>query len=940
MPQSEPAQSVTLVFTDIEGSTVLWEHLGEDFLTLLEVHNQVIRESIASHQGYEVKTDGDSFMIAFTEPRDAVLFCLEAQHRLHDADWPSSLLSPDVMALAGHTSDDAFHGLRVRMGVHTGRPLQRRDPTTGRSDFFGADVNRAARLSSAGHGGQLLVSDATWSALDPLDLVVVEDLGEHALRGLESRERVRQLLPPKLSSRRFPRLKTPELRKTNLPARVDSFIGREDALAELTERVEKRQRLITILGAGGLGKTRLSQRFGAEQLSRFPGGVWFCDLTEARNLDGFVHAVGHALRCPLKSEDPAKELGHTLAQRGHLLLILDNFEQVVDTATKTLGSWILDAPNAVFLVTSRIRLNLTGEHLFSLVPHCTQEAMKLFEERAQAVCPGFALTQDNRSAVKELVERLDGIALAIELAAARVQLIQPAQILARLGQRFQLLRGRRRDRNARQATLRSAIDWSWELLDPWEKQALAQCSVFRGGFSLEAAEAVLELGDCPELVMDVVESLVDHSLLRTHESAMGEMRLGMFESIQAYAAEKLAEAEPSGAEAPAIQFRHAQHYSALGSDTHLDSLFAHGGVNRQRALAIELENLLQAVTTAMEQEEPGLAAHCALAGAFIFQHIGPTRDSLSILNRVLEGASLPPELQARLDWRKSQVLRRLGQREEALALMERSHQEFRALDDRRSAWRVLGGIAILRLNMGDPDRAGICYQAALVGHREEGDRRYEGQVLANLANYYLRTDQVERAVQAFEAAITIHREVGNRVFEGSALGNLGCMQHGQGLVLAARESFEAALAIHREVGNRLFEGIELGNLGGLLHEQGERDAARDPLRDAIEILDELWPVRAAENRGRLAVLLAQEGRLDEAQTLIEQAEAHVRPSHPQNLGRLLCCKGLIAYESGNPEGAQAALKEASEIAAKLRLGQETELRQKIETLKQALGSAD
>jgi class 3 adenylate cyclase len=264
-----PTGTVTLVFTDIQGSTALWEHLGEGFKPLLDQHNALFRAAIAEFGGYEVKTEGDAFMVAFQEAGPAVAMCLTMQERLQAADWPDALNDDAVAEFAGTPEDGLFRGLRVRMGVHTGTPDCQPDPVTGRMDYFGRMVNRAARVGGVGHGGQLVVSQSTWEALGadgPRGSAAVENLGEHALKGLERREHLRQLLPASLAERTFPRLKTPNLKKTNLPTRLDSFFGREPEIAELGQRIADGQRLITVVGQPHL--TGLGAFFGANRAAR------------------------------------------------------------------------------------------------------------------------------------------------------------------------------------------------------------------------------------------------------------------------------------------------------------------------------------------------------------------------------------------------------------------------------------------------------------------------------------------------------------------------------------------------------------------------------------------------------------------------------------------------------------------------------------------------
>jgi predicted ATPase len=329
-------------------------------------------------------------------------------------------------------------------------------------------------------------------------------------------------------------------------------------------------RLLTVLGPGGTGKTRVVRRYGRTWLGDWPGGVYFCDLSEARSPDGIFFAVASSLDVALGKDDPAVQLGHAIAGRGRSLVILDNFEQVVQHAQGTLGHWLDRAPDASFVVTSRERLHLRGEEIFPIEPlHLERDAIELFVTRARAQRPDFVLSDANRAAVGEVVRLLDGLPLAIELAAARVQLFSPAQLVERMRDRFALLAGAR-GTAARQATMHAAIDWSWELLAPWEQAAFAQCSIFDGGFTLEAAEAVLDLASWPQAppAMDVVQALSDKSLLRIWVPAeqsryeIEETYFGMYMTIHEYAAEKL-EAAGQAAHRAAEQ-RHGRYFATFG----------------------------------------------------------------------------------------------------------------------------------------------------------------------------------------------------------------------------------------------------------------------------------------------------------------------------------------------------------------------------------------
>ncbi len=578
-----PTGTVVFVFTDVQSSTVLWEHCGEAMQKALDEHNRVLRARLATTSGYEVKTQGDSFMVAFPSVMEAVRWCLEAQEALLQAPWPSEVLAhPQAEEERGPQGRALHRGLRVRMGVHLGQAECRLDERTGRADYFGRTVNVAARVANAGHGGQVLLSGEAWSQvghqLEALGHLAVRALGEFRLKGIEEPVTLIEVLPAALADRRFGPQRAIEERHGNLPSVTGALVGREEELAALRQRFHEGARLVTILGPGGMGKTRLATHFGSTLLNSqqlWRGGVWLCVLTEATTAGDICHVVGQALGVDLthggNEGEPAEQIGRALAGRGQVLLILDNMEHLMRHASATLGRWMALAPDTRFLVTSREAMRLPGEWVLDLAPLglpaddersleaiSRSDAVRLFVQRAQAAQGHFALTAEEAPLVSEIVRRLDGIALAIELAAARTPVMGVAQIRERLSRRFELLRAGRRDASARQTTLRGAIDWSWNLLEPAERQALAQCSVFRGGFTLEAAEAVLALPpDSPD-VLDVIQSLRGKSLLRTAPTGdlAGERRLALYESVREYASERLAE---PGAVAPVVA-RHADFF--------------------------------------------------------------------------------------------------------------------------------------------------------------------------------------------------------------------------------------------------------------------------------------------------------------------------------------------------------------------------------------------
>ena len=929
-----PDGIVTLVFTDIEGSSALWDALGERMVSVLQAHDAVMRSVMQQHGGYEVNTAGDSFLVAFAKASSAIQYCVDVQESLSRQRWPAEL--PD--------------GLRVRMGVHTGRPWARPDPTTGRMDYGGPMCNRAARVSAAAHGGQVLVSETAWQAASAAigDGVVLTDLGHHALRGLDRSEHIRQVLPASLASRSFPPIRAVAQHRTNMRERDDSFVGRQEELELLAGKFAGGARLVTVQGPGGTGKTRLSQQFAHAQVAKWPGGAWFADLPEARSVEGVAIAVAQAFDVALTRADPIAEVGEQLARRGEMLLVLDNFEQVVQFAVETVGRWRASAPQARLLVTSRSLLELAGELVFPLGPLDPDAAIALFEARAAAARPGFVVTDSNRPVVAEIVQRLDRLSLAIELAAARVRMLAPPRLLARLHERFRVLASQRRDLSARQATMRGAIDWSWDLLQPWERLALAQCSVFRGGFRIESAEDIVDVSAWPDAPwpMDVIQSLVDQSLLQLREPRAGHERVTIYESIREYAAEKLedpgAVADPEGAaltgpeHRAAARARHARHYAGTGSDDFAESLCAHGGVELRWQQTHDLDNLAAAASNALESGDVEVAAGCALGAAPVFEVRGPFLVGVRLLSEVHAHPALSDASRRRLEYWLGLLNRFGGRPKEARAHLEAALAANRAAGDRRGEGILVAALGIAEREQGRPDEARAAFELALAIHREVGNRRGEGIVEGSIGLMHYDRGEVQQARENYNRSVAIHREVGDRRLEGRMLGNLGLLYRETGDLDAAREHYERALAISREVGDRLSEGITLGNLGDLAMEQGDWERAETLLQAAVPICDETLPIAAGAFRGSLATACARHGDLDKAWALFDHGAKQLRGVHRVELGKLLCKRGMAQASAGDAKSAADALTEAQAIAEESKVGADSALGRAIERLKATL----
>ena len=582
MHPEQASGTLTFLFTDLEGSTRLWEQFPHAMKPALERHDAILRAAVAGSNGQVVKTTGDGMMAVFASAVGGLSACLTAQRGLVDEPWGE------------------MGALRVRMGLHSGEAQTR----TG--DYFGPTVNRAARIMAVGHGGQVLLSAAAAAlVIDQLpDGATLLDLGEHRLKDLERPEHVFQLVHPGLA-RDFPPLATLDRRPNNLPTQASTFVGRDAELTEIRKRLEDETvRLLTLTGPGGTGKTRLALRVAADQIDRFDDGVFLVDLSAVRDIESMLAVTARAIGASETSgQSLLKELKRQLRHHRELL-VFDNFEQVM-AAAPTAVELLQDCPELELLVTSREALHVRGEHLFSVPPLSLPgaasvrrsaaelagcEAVQLFVERAQAVRADFRLTDENAAAVAEICLRLDGLPLAIELATARIRLFSPEALRDRLGSRLQLLRSGARDLPARQQTLRATIEWSYQLLEPGEQRLLKLLSVFAGA-GCEAVEVVAAgiewLTGTGVDTLDALASLLDKSLIRPADSDNGEPRVMMLETIREYAAERLDDLPEFSA---AARQAHAAYFADF-AQRQWEHLTGQGREPALAAMAADIDNL-------------------------------------------------------------------------------------------------------------------------------------------------------------------------------------------------------------------------------------------------------------------------------------------------------------------------------------------------------------
>jgi predicted ATPase/class 3 adenylate cyclase/Tfp pilus assembly protein PilF len=856
-----PSGTVTFLFTDIEGSTKRWEQHPSAMRAALARHDALLREAIEAHGGYVFKTVGDAFCAAFPTAVDALSATLDAHRALQAEEW-------------GETGP-----LRVRVGLHTGM-AQERD-----GDYFGPALNRVARLQAAGHGQQTLLSQPTYElARDHLPAgVALQDMGEHRLKDLIRSEHIYQVLVPGLPTQ-FPPLKTLDDRPNNLPLQPTALIGREKEVEEVTARLLRDDvRLLTLTGPGGTGKTRLALQAAAEVIEHFRDGVFFINLAPITDPDLVVSEIAQTLGV---QEAAGKPLVHSLKEHlhgKHLLLLLDNFEQIVPAAS-LVSQLTQSSPHLKVLVTSRIALRVRGEreyavpplglppdlkHLPSVERLSQYEAVRLFIERATDIKPAFEVTNENAPAVAEICYRLDGLPLSIELAAARIRILPPQAMLSRLQSRLKLLTGGGKDLPARQQTLRGAIEWSYELLDEGEKQLFRRLAVFVGGRTLEAIAAVCNAEDNAEGdtlagsvqalqidMLDGVESLVANSLLRQEEGVGGEPRFVMLETIHEYAREKLQE---SG-EGEELGRRHAQYFLDLAEEAepHLTGPHLREWLVRVEE---ELDNFRAALTWLLQRaKEP-----CAPRGAKGAR--GAETDSEEALRL---SAALFDFWYGR-NWDE-------GKRwlQEALA---NSSTQLTTPTSYRARTKVLRALRSVAWAQGDSERGRALSEELLRIAKEQGDKHEVAEALNTLGNAKSDIGDLEAALADWQESLALHRELGDKSGISRVLNNIGEAARQRGEYDQAIALYEESLSMAREIGDKRTTGICLNNLGLVLYKRGDYARAQTVLAEVLGVWRERSvPHGAAYPLMGLAGIAQVQGEPTRAARLLGAAQAMLEMS--------------------------------------------------------------
>jgi predicted ATPase/class 3 adenylate cyclase len=803
-----PTGTVTLLITDIEGSTKLWTERPRAMFQAVSRHHAIVGNTIERHGGAMPRDqgEGDSIFAAFPRASDAVTAALNIQLALHNEPWPEGV------------------SLRVRLGLHTG------EPKLAEGNYFGHTVSRCARLRGLANGGQTLLSSATMELVrDELPPGASgKDLGAHRLKDFARPETVFQLTHPDLPDN-FPPLHSDEARSDNLPLQLTTFVGREQEITEIKKLLAS-IRLVTLLGPGGCGKTRLAIEVGRQLLGEFEDGVHLVTLASLGDSSLVVSRIAQSVGLQESvSEEPFEGLANFLRDK-NMLLMLDNFEGVIGAAA-IVTDLLTECPDIKVLATTRASLRISSEHEFQVpslelpeldyLPDIEElsrhSAVKLFVERAQAVKADFALTNANARIISEICHRLDGLPLAIELAAVRVKLLPPAVLLDRLSSRLDLLTGGPRDLPARQQTLRNAIDWDYTLLEPEEQKLFRRLSVCRGGLSIDAATAIATAaGDIGMDLFDGLDSLVGKSLLRQMPSLENEPRFGMLQTIREYALEILDASD----ESEATHQAHANFYLAFVERASAE-LRGPDQVRWLEALEFDHDNLQDALEWAKRNDDWGVLLRLTAGMSYFWSIRGYVSEGRVWTKIALEQTEGIVSLhRARVLAGGAMLARARVDYAEARRLLEECIDAQRQLGDEAGVAFSIKDLGNLEVDQGNVEGAEKLYSESLAEWRRLGDKEGIAQTLNNLGFIaQIKGDQNE-AMKLLDESLGIFRQVRDKQGIARALMNIavstGELGDNERAVKLSRES----LVLWRQLGDKWDVADCLEDLAGELHELG------------------------------------------------------------------------------------------------------------------------
>ena len=899
-----PTGTVTFLFTDIEGSTLMVQELGERWIDVLEAQRRVMRRAITANDGYEMGTEGDSFFVVFASAVKAVDAVISAQRELAAETWPEGF------------------PVRVRMGLHTG------DARVVGSDYIGLEVHRAARIAATGHGGQVVLSEPTHALVEKALAadVSLRDLGEHRLKDLPRPERIFQLDIGGLPAE-FPALKSLNVRRNNLPLRLTSFVGRRQELAEL-QSLLAHERLVTLAGPGGMGKTSLAIQLGAEVIESYSQGVWLTELAAISD-PGLVAPT--VLTVFGLREQPGRSPTATLIeylQTREVLLILDNCEHLVEPSAQLAEALLQECPQLCIVATSRQGLGVTGETVWK-VPSLTvpdpkralpleivaeSAAIALFTDRARAVNPSFTLTEKTMPLVSQVCHDLDGIPLAIELAAARLKMLTVDQLAVRLKDRFRVLTGGSRTL-PRQQTLRAAIDWSFGLLGESERALLRRLSIFAGGFRLEAAEEVCSWDPLTsDEILDLLDALAAKSLLVVDEGREVP-RYRLLETIRQYAAERVTAA---GEDRP-LQTRHREWFLEVARRGEQE-LHGPNQLPWFERLETELENLRAAFECCLASGEPEQALEFAALLGLFWRARGRFNEGRDWLARALRATGKArTALRARaLAW-EGLLTSYQGAYAEGILRQQESLAIYAELGDDWGRAFALQNLAAALHAQDHYERAARLHEESLALFRKTGDKPWIGFALTHLGFGALARGDYGEAMSLLEEALGLAREAQDTRQIGIALQLMGEVELAQEHYAPASALLEESLLLVREAKDKVDVASTLRLLGIVARCQGDWERAAALLQESLELSREVNITEfEAESLCELGIIAGLQENADEASTLLRSALSKFDSTEQFGISR--CLENLAAIAAKTGQWPRAAALYASASTLRDRIG--------------------
>ncbi|HSG44892.1 MAG TPA: adenylate/guanylate cyclase domain-containing protein [Anaerolineales bacterium] len=809
-----PSGTVTFLFTDIESSTKLWEKYPEEMKSALAKHDSILKEIVESNRGYIIKTTGDGIHAVFSTALDAVNAALGMQQAIQN----SEVLKTSEFSL------------RIRIGIHTGEAELRE------GDYYGGTLNRAARIMSIGHGGQILISETTLQIAQEHHAANVSslDLGEHHLKGLTKPEKIYQVSTPDLTQE-FPPLRSQTQKTDNLPTQLTSFVGRENELKEAQTKFAS-ARLLTLIGPGGTGKTRISIQLGSQLISDFKDGVWLVEFAPITDPSLVTQTIATTFDIGEVPNVPLKILLHEFLREKHLLLILDNCEHLVEASAQVADELLHVAPNVKVIASSREALGINGETVYRVpslsLPNQDEvtkeavmgfESVQLFVERASAANPKFQLTDENASSVAQICSRLDGIPLALELAASRTTFFSAEQIAKRLDDRFKLLTGGSRTALPRQQTLRALIDWSYDLLSKDERALLRRLSVFAGGWTFEAAETICNNVD----VFENLPQLVNKSLVTVKDND-NEPRYYLLETIRQYARDKLLE----HGEGEGTRNRHLEYFLEMAEAAFPELLRRDNEVEWIKRLSAEYDNIRSAIEWGLSTDPFAALRMIALLSQFLLV------TTFAIEGHRLGTAAL------------KQVNALTNLTDEQLAIKARG----------------MASLSFLSFSMGDTVKSGKEAGEVIPLLREIGDNWALSIVLNFVASAKIQTGDLEAAFEASNEMQELIKGQNDPYIEGLTLATASLLE-----AVASKDPVkvfawrEKAEAMTREHGSRWSYGITLYRSANMHIANKQFDIARKKLKIAMEAMQEIGSTRTITMiKSEFAHALRYEGNYQEA----------------------------------------------------------------------------